>query len=64
MSYTEAELTSALAQAEATNNKQVADLCREKLAAMKGPATSKSKLPMMDAYLQRCIARCRPKGGK
>lgn len=62
MSYTETELNEALKQAEATGNEQIATFCREKLRAMKGVAPG--KMPNMAAYLQRCISRCRPKGGK
>lgn len=58
MSYTETELNTALAQAEAANDQGTAGLIREKLAAMKG--TPVSKLPMMDAYLKKCLNRCRP----
>ncbi|HDX8383870.1 TPA: hypothetical protein RQN04_002024 [Aeromonas hydrophila] len=62
MSYTETELTGALAQAEAANDQATAGLIRSKLAALKGTPTS--KLPNMDAYLTRCVDRCRPKGSK
>lgn len=62
MSYTEAELTTALAQAEASNDQPTAGLIRSKLAALKGTPTS--KLPNMDAYLTRCVDRCRPASKK
>lgn len=61
MSYTETELTEALAEAERQGDTRVAAHIRTSLAALKGPAP---KMPRMQAYLDRCIARCRPKGGK
>lgn len=61
MSYTETELTGALAEAERQGDARVAANIRERLATLKGPVP---KMPKMQAYLDRCIARCRPKGAK
>lgn len=67
MAYTETELTEALDEAQRRGNNAVADECRNRLAKLKlgiTADTSKAKMPMMDAYVAKCIARCRPKGGQ
>lgn len=67
MTYTETELTEALTEAQRQGNNAVADECRNRLAKLKlgiTADTGKGRMPMMDAYLARCIARCRPKGGQ
>lgn len=63
MAYTEAELTEALDEAQRRGN----NACRNQLAKLKQGITadtSKAKMPNMDAYLAKCIARCQPKGGQ
>lgn len=64
MSYTETELNDALKQAEAKGEGNLANNIRDRIAALKGSGTQTPKMPMMDAYLRKCVARCRPKGGQ
>lgn len=64
--YTEAELNEAQATAEKNNDLNMLAVIsghRQRLFGDKGQG-SQPKLPMMQAYIDRCIARCRPKGAK
>lgn len=69
MNYTASELNTALAQAERVGDLPMVASIKERIAALSavpnnGVATSKGRLPNMDAYLSKCIARCRPKAAR
>ncbi|MFM5589194.1 hypothetical protein ACET65_19820 [Aeromonas rivipollensis] len=59
--YTAAELAGALKQAEANGDTEMAHIIRGKITEQN---PGRGKVPNMDAYLDRCVARCRPKGAK
>lgn len=66
MSFTEAELTEALAEAERRGDTAIAQNIKGRIAKAKlGIQQNQTRnMPMMDAYLAKCISRCRPKGAK
>lgn len=68
MSLTIGEIKGVIAAEEAKGDAGDADLlayARSRLAGAESSAANlpnASKLPNMDAYLAKCVSRCRPKG--
>lgn len=61
--FTVPQLQEALDQARAEGNVTLESHIAGRItAALGGADQGKSQMPNMDAYLNRCIARCQPKG--
>lgn len=62
--FTTEQLTHALGRFKSEGNINMAHGIATEIDRRNGkaPATD-AKMPNMDAYLARCVARCRPKGG-